>query len=283
MRWNRVTWSAAWLVVCAVVANATALADDRPGGASNRPRQLLLLGQGPDGHKPESHEFFAGLKILKKCLDRVDGLESKIVDAGEPWRDGSAQIDRADGVVLFLAEGAKWIHQDEARLAALKRLAARQGAITGLHWGIGAKDAKYVAEYVSLVGACHGGPDRKYAVVELRTEIATAMHPVMTQVEPVVVEDEFYYRLKIAQSQAVVPLLRVPIEGESHMVAWAWERADQGRSFGFSGLHFHRNWQHEAYRRMIVQGVVWTMGLPIPEQGLDVEINPEDLLLPGTK
>jgi type 1 glutamine amidotransferase len=244
-------------------------------------KRLLLLGQGPDGHPPQTHEFVAGLKLIKTCLDRVEGVEATLVDAGEPWSDGPDLIDKADGVVIFLAEGAKWIQKDEARLSALKRLEARGGAITGLHWGLGTKEAKNIAEYVALVGGCHGGPDRKYAIVEARTEIAAPKHPIMTAVEPLAIRDEFYFRLKFAKPEKdVMPLLRVPIEGESRTVAWAWERGTRGRSFGFSGLHFHNNWQFDGYRRMVVQGIAWTMRHSIPEQGLNVEVEPEALRLP---
>jgi len=245
------------------------------------PKRLLLLGQGPDGHPEATHEYFSGLKIVKKCLDRVPGLEAVLVEADEPFRAGPDLIDKADGAVLFLAEGAKWLQQDEARLAAFERLAARGGALVGLHWGTGCRDARYVEMYVKLFGACHGGPDRKYAVVTATTEIAAARHPIMTGVAPIALEDEFYYRLKFAKpADSIVPLLRVPIDEEPHTVAWAWERPDKGRSFGFTGLHFHRNWGQIAYRRMVAQGIVWTLKLPVPANGLDVEIAQEDLQLP---
>jgi hypothetical protein len=62
------------------VSQGGAPAGDRPGS----PKRLLLLGQGPDGHPPQTHEFRAGLKLLKTCLDRVEGLEAALVDASEP-------------------------------------------------------------------------------------------------------------------------------------------------------------------------------------------------------
>jgi type 1 glutamine amidotransferase len=241
---------------------------------------VLLLGQSPDGHPRATHEYFAGLRIVKKCLDPVEGLEVTLVDADEPFRSGPALVDKADGVVLFLSEGARWLQQDEARLAAFERLAARGGAFVALHWGMGCRDAQYVEKYVKVFGGCHGGPDRKYAVVSATTEIAEPRHPIMTGVASLTLEDEFYYRLKFARPDgSVVPLLRVPIDGEPQTVAWSWERPDKGRSFGFSGLHFHKNWKHEPYRRMVAQGIVWALKLPIPREGLKVEITDEDLRL----
>lgn len=245
------------------------------------PKRVLLLGQGPDGHPFATHEYRSGLAILQKCLDRVDGLQATLIEADEPFRAGPELIDRADGVVLYLSEGAKWLQQDAARLAALQRLGARGGACVCLHWAMGCRDAQYIEKFVQLFGGCHGGPDRKYAVVTATTEIADPKHPIMTRVEPLTLEDEFYYRLKFVQPAAsVTPLLRVAIEGESHSVAWAWERPDKGRSFGFSGLHFHKNWQHESYRRMVTQGIVWTLKLPVPPEGLNVDVTEADLKLP---
>ena len=52
------------------------------------------------------------------------------------------------------------------------------------------------------------------------------------------------------------PILRAPIDGTAETVAWAWERPDGGRSFGFSGLHFHDHWKRPEYRRLVAQGSV---------------------------
>lgn len=244
-------------------------------------RKILLLSQGPDGHPTETHEYAAGQALLRKLLKRVDGIDAKVVRADEPWKEGPKEIDEADAVVLYLSEGARWLQQDEPRLAAFQRLAKRGGGIVALHWGMGTRDAKYIDEFVALLGACHGGPDRKYVVAELRTEIAAPEHPVMTAVEPVLVRDEFYYRLKVSSNEpSLTPLLRVTIEGKPEMVAWCREVESGSRSFGFTGLHFHSNWQHEAYRRMVVQGILWTARAPLPKGGCDVDINPSDLKLP---
>ena len=248
--------------------------------AAEAPLKLLLIGQGPDGHPPTTHEYMAGLKVLAKCLEPVKGVEVTTVRADDPWKEGPELIGRSDGVVVFLAEGARWLAQDAKRQEALTKLAARGGGISVLHWGMGTKDAKYIDAFVKVFGGCHGGPDRKYAVVEVEARPADDKHPVLTGVGKFRVKDEFYYELKFARPGASVkPLLRVSIDGKDQVVAWAWERPDGGRSFGFSGLHFHDNWKQPEYRRLVAQGVLWAMKRPVPKDGLPVEVTEEDLKL----
>lgn len=241
---------------------------------------MLLLGQGPDGHPPTTHEYLAGLRVLKVCLDRVPGIETTLVSADEPWTDGPKLLDKADGAVVFLSEGAKWVSNDMERLSAFQRLAARSGGLTCLHWGMGCRDAKYIDAFVQLFGGCHGGPDRKYKVIGTELELTNSTHPVLAGVQNIKLEEEFYYKLKFPKAPAeITPLIRVTIDGESHPVAWAWDRPDKGRSFGYSGLHFHKHWEQPTYRRLVAQGVLWSMKFPVPANGVNVDVTDEDLRL----
>jgi type 1 glutamine amidotransferase len=243
-------------------------------------KKLLLIGQGPDGHPAETHEYIAGLRVLAKCLESIGGLELTSVRADDAWKEGPELIDRADGVVLYLAEGAKWTQAEPKRYDALTRLAKRGGGIVALHWALGTREAKPIADFIKLTGGCHGGPDRKYAVVETKLEVADAKHPILSGIADFTARDEFYYRLKFVQPEnSRRPLLRATIDGNKETVAWCWERPDKGRSFGFSGLHFHANWRLPEYRRLVSQGVLWTLKMPIPRDGLAVEVAEADLKL----
>jgi hypothetical protein len=242
--------------------------------------KLLLIGSGPDGHPVQTHEYMAGLKILTKCLKDVPGLEITTVRADEPWREGPELIARADGVVLYLSEGARWMNHDPKRHEALAKMAARGGGISVLHWAMGTKDAKYIEGCVRLLGGCHGGPDRKYKILETEAVIADRNHPITAGIKDFRVRDEFYYRLKFLKAeQGIQPLLRVTIDDQPETVAWCWERPDHGRSFGFSGLHYHDNWRLIEYRRLVAQGVLWTLKKPIPKDGLPVRVIEDDLKL----
>ncbi|MEX2111794.1 MAG: ThuA domain-containing protein [Pirellulales bacterium] len=227
------------------------------------PKKLLLLGQGPDGHPPQTHEYVAGLRRLAELLAPVDGVEVQFVNADEPWAEGPELLKAADGAVLFLAEGARWCQADPRRYDALAQLAARGGGLSVLHWGMGTRSAEPIQPFLKLFGACHGGPDRKYQVVDTDVRISDPAHPIARGLKDFRIRDEFYYQLKrVAPADGLHPLLDAMIDDRLQMVAWAYERPDGGRSFGFSGLHFHDNWHRAEYCTLVKQGVLWTLKIP---------------------
>jgi type 1 glutamine amidotransferase len=251
------------LLLCLTAIGVPARADP--------PRKVLLLYQGPDGHPKETHEYERGMKLLHKLLQKVPELETTLVSADEPYKEDPALLAKADGVVLFLSEGAAWLARDKDRLQAFRDLAKRRGGLVVLHWAMGTKDTANIAPFVELFGGCHGGPDRKYKVLSTEALLVDRMHPISRGLNHFKVRDEFYYQLKLYKSSAeLLPLIQVEIDGKLETVAWALERPDGGRSFGFSGLHFHENWQLPEYRRLIAQAVLWTNRVPIPKDGFPV-------------
>lgn len=244
------------------------------------PKQLLVLGQKPDGHPPGTHEYMPAARVVAALMkDRMD-VKVTIAQADNPWPEGPALIAKADGIVMFLNEGGRFIQDDPKRAKAFAAFAKRGGGLVVYHWGMGAKKGEHVGPFLKLFGGCHGGPDRKYTVVkEAKFQVAAPKHPVMAGIKSFELPfEEFYYKLKVPKSpKHWTPLVRVPIEGNVETVGWAWERSDGGRSVGYSGLHFHVNWRHEQYRRLIAQAVLWTLKQPIPKGGLQVELDPEVL------
>jgi type 1 glutamine amidotransferase len=268
----------AFVLVCLVLSLVGTLghADDV------KAKRVLLLGQSPDDHPPGTHEYLPGMRILAKCLQDVPGLEVEVIRADGAWEDGPDLIRKADCVVLFLAEGAKWMHEDPRRLEAFAQLAAREGGLVALHWGMGTRESEYIDGFLRLFGGCHGGPDRKYKVVETQVRVADSDHDIVRGVAPLMLREEFYYQLKLIDAKRVRPILQTTIDGKNETVAWAWQRADGGRSFGFSGGHFHHHWSRIEYRRLMSQAVLWTLKLPVPKDGLPVKVSKEDLALPAT-
>ena len=263
---------------------ALAVAFAAPVLAADPPKKVLVVGSPPDTHPPGTHEYMAGVDILAKLLKPVPGVEVTVARAQGPWKDGPELVGRSDCVVIFLTEGAKWLSDDAGRLAAFRALAKRGGGLACLHWGMGTREAGPVAAFVELFGGCHGGPDRKHKVVEAAVTVPDPRHPAATGIESFTVKEEFYYRLKFARPEgSVKPVLLAEIDGAKEAVAWAWERPGGGRSFGFSGLHFHDHWKRPEYRRLVAQGVLWSVGVSVPEKGLAVDLAEADYRLPAKK
>jgi type 1 glutamine amidotransferase len=243
----------------------------------------LLLGQKADSHPATTHEYMAGVRLLGLLLERSPGIQTVVSQADSPWKDGPEMLDGADAAIVFLSEGAKWVTEDADRLAAFQRLAKRGGGLTCLHWGMGTRQPEPIADFTALFGACHGGADRKYEFASFAVKPMDG-HPVTVGITPIEVRDEFYYSLKQPAPELmlkVAPLLQASIDGTDQTVAWACERPDGGRSFGFSGLHYHENWKLPEYRRLVLQGVLWTLKRDIPKAGISVDVHPEDLTLPS--
>lgn len=248
---------------------------------ADKPQRVLLIGQAPDGHPPGTHEYRAAASLFAKMLTPMERLQTIVVSADGDWVEGPELLDGADAAVVFVSEGAKWLQTDAKRLAAFQDLARRGGGLICLHWGMGTREAEFIPKWVELFGGCHGGPDRRYKVVDVKTQLATPDHPILRGVKPVEVREEFYFKLKLAQpAEQITPLIRVRIEEEDHTVGWAWQRPDGGRSFGFSGLHFHDNWKLESYQRMLAQSVYWVLNREIPEAGLQIKLEAADLIPP---
>jgi hypothetical protein len=65
--------------------------------------------------------------------------------------------------------------------------------------------------------------------------------------------------------------------GRPEVLAWTFDRPGGGRSFGFTGLHYHDNWGNPDFRRLIVNAVLWTAHNNVPAGGATVAMAPQDL------
>jgi len=178
-------------------AGPTTPASDNETAPTNKAVKptVLLLGQSPDDHPRLTHEYMAGVGLIAKALQTSQLVEVTVAKADGPWPEGPELIRQADVVVVFVAQGAKWIHEDPRRLEAFAQLAGRGGGIIGIHWGLGTKEQRHVEGAKKLFGGVHGGPDRKYKVLTTDVSIPAQQHPVMRGVKAGKWREEFYYKI----------------------------------------------------------------------------------------
>ncbi|MCB1237392.1 MAG: NPCBM/NEW2 domain-containing protein, partial [Verrucomicrobiae bacterium] len=121
-------------------------------------------------------------------------------------------------------------------------------------------------------------------------------HPAARGLKAFGINDEWYFHMRFVEGMnGVTPILsavapddtmkrpdgahegnpavrEAVAKGEPQHVAWAYQRGEDyanGRGFGFTGLHFHWNWEDDNFRKTVLNGVAWTAGLDIPEGGVE--------------
>jgi type 1 glutamine amidotransferase len=80
-------------------------------------------------------------------------------------------------------------------------------------------------------------------------------------------------------------VLKVKVDGKDQVVAWTYERPNSngGRSFSTTLGHFHENFGLPDFRRAVVNGILWSAHLKVPENGAPVEVSDKELKLPAQK
>lgn len=92
------------------------------------------------------------------------------------------------------------------------------------------------------------------------------------------IEDEYYLDPVIKRAK---PLLQVTErKGKEVIVGWVFERPAGGRVFGTTLGYPYKNFQIEAFRRMIVYVILWSAHVAIPKDGAPVNASEEVLALP---
>ncbi len=67
------------------------------------------------------------------------------------------------------------------------------------------------------------------------------------------------------------PAVRAEVaKGLPQHMAWAYQRDNGGRSFGFTGGHFHWNWGRPEIITLVTNAICWTAKIDIPANGLGV-------------
>lgn len=259
---------------------AASCAGGGPPVERERPRVVIVAGT--PSHGPGEHEYRAGALLLRRFLDE-SGVQADVVTGG--WPTDPAIFTGARAIGFFSSgEGSHPLVQG----GRLDSLLAALGPGTGffcLHFAV-----HFPADVIPRLLPVLGGAyltDTSVNPIWEATFATPPQHPATRGVAPFTLRDEWYYELVFAQDRAPVPLLRaIPPEetrftasaaahrGRAETVAWAYDRADGGRAFGYTGLHYHASWGQEPVRRLITNAVLWTAGVEVPAGGAPASFDP---------
>ena len=217
--------------------------------------------------------------LLEKCLRQNHGVETVVVKGG--WPEDERVFDGARTIVLYMDGGARHPMILDNRLETLGRLMAKGVGLACIHYAVEVPAGNGGPELLEWIGGYYERPYSTNPINDVEVKAASLKHPISRGWQSFRARDEFYYRIRFREKdRRMVPILTAMLPKEApnlETIAWAVERANGGRGFGFTGAHFHSNWGIQDFRRMVVNAILWTAKVDVPRGGAKVDITEEDL------
>ncbi len=247
----------------------------------------IALVAGRPSHGPGEHEFFAGCALLMKLLRENPGVFP--VMARDGWPKDSKTFEGTKAVVFFMDGGGGHPIIQNNHMALVQKLLDQGAGFVNIHYAV-EYPKKQGETILSWLGGYYetGFSTNPHWKAEIR---ALPDHPITRGVEPFSIQDEWYYNIRFEPDmKGITPILKATPpdntrgtpeakkhSGREEVLAWAFERANGGRSFGFTGAHFHKNWGDPNFRRLVVNAILWTAKIEAPKGGAKVDLDPADL------
>ena len=251
------------------------------GFAADTKTRILLIGKDRD-HAYATHTYMDDCELLARCLRQTPGVET-VVSNG--WPRNPDVLKDVKAIVLqtklggtMLLGGPQRGQVEELMKKAFSTGATRRAPQYASAIGRALTfDAAFDADdVVSLVQGFSRPPPE--AVVRQ----ADPKHPISRGWQDYDLREEYYIKLRyLAESKPIMTAAVKDKNGQTkdYDIGWVYERPDGGRSFGFVGGHFHANFGDKPFRQAVVNGILWTAHLDVPEGGAPCEITPKDMEL----
>ncbi|WP_437186974.1 PVC-type heme-binding CxxCH protein [Planctomicrobium sp. SH668] len=256
----------------------------------------IVFVAGNPSHAYFSHEHRAGCLLLQKSFEaarKEHGLKviSTVYTNGFP-KDTTA-FDNASTVVAYCDGGAG--HFLNPHLKEFDKEIVPSGiGLVCIHYGVETTKGEAGDHFLKWIG---GYFEPHWSVNPHWTATFDRFpdHPISRGVRPFEINDEWYYHMRfVPEMKGVTPILTalppreslnredgphsnnpavreaVLVREEPQHMGWAYDREDgKGRGFGFTGGHNHVNWQHDDFRKVVLNAILWTAHGEVPENGVE--------------
>ena len=284
---NRRSFASRCFVGFCVSAAAIVTKVDVNGEESSKPKSVVMIA-GNASHGYGSHEHYAGCRLLADILEAgSNSVKCQVVKNG--WPEADEMLDQADTIVMYADGGAK--HPAIAHLDRLQKQVDRGVGLVCLHYAVEVPAGEVGNKFKDWLG---GYFEVDWSVNPHWTAEFKSFpnHPTARGVRPFSANDEWYFHMRFQNDmKGVTPILSaVPpastmsrpdghhsgnptvrkevAEGLPQHCAWAYDRPNGGRSFGFTGGHFHWNWGKPDQQRLVANAILWTAKVDIPTSGI---------------
>ncbi len=280
-----------WIVIlaaCSVTGTTRAPAADKK----------VIFIAGKPSHGPLAHEHRAGSLLLAKCLQGFPGIVIEVHTNG--WVQNEKALDGASAIIVYSDGGGGHPFLQSDHLQKIGALMKQGVGLACLHFAVEPTIEKGEKEFLEWLG---GAFEPNWSVNPHWDADFTSLprHAITRGVQPFKTNDEWYFHLRFREDMKGVTPILTAIATDDTMsrpdgdhsgnpavrkavadrvpqhVAWACERADGGRSFGFCGGHNHLNWGNDDQRKLVLNAILWVAKVEVPENGVESKVTEAEL------
>ena len=262
-----------------------------------KPCVLFLAGK--PSHGPGEHEHNAGVKLLAKCLYQGAPEVVTKVHLNADWPNAD-ELAQADTIVFYADGGAGHFLLKDDHLDQIGKEMKRGCGFMCVHYAVEFPADKGGPEVLQWMGGYFEAnwsvnPHWEANYKEL------PKHPVSNGVKPFTTNDEWYFHMRFNDKDGKLthihndvpphstvsrkdgphegnPAVRAEVAAKRpQTTAWAIDRPDGGRGFGFTGGHVHKNWGNDNFRKLVLNAIVWTAKVEVPANGVESKVTEQDL------
>lgn len=275
-------WLGLSVAILAAIGSNAKTATAQTNAASGKCKIVLVAGETAKVDTLGHHDYIAGCKCLEVLLGQTATVETIRVQDG--WPADEQVFAGANSVVFYTDGGGKQAFlSSQQRIDRVQSLVDAKVGIVMIHQAVDFPD-EFAQRTKSWLGGIYmtgksgrGHWDSKH--------VDFPGHPTTRGVTPWEINDGWLNKIQFVDDmRGVTPLVwsgkeyagsRAGLNDD--IVAWAFERPDGGRSFSFTGLDAHAAWSLSGLRQFIVNGVLWSAGIDVPEQGASCKVNEAEL------
>lgn len=261
-------------------------------------KKIVFLAGNPS-HAPREHEHRAGCMLLAKCLNENFGDKVLATVYTKGWPKDPTALDNADAMVGYSDGGGG--HPVNAHIKEVNAAVKRGMGVGFIHYAVETVVGEPGNAFLDWTGGFFEAnwsvnPHWNANYEKLPT------HAVTSGVKPFAANDEWYYHMRFRpEMKGVTPILTTlppnetlvrkdgPHEGnpavreaiakgEPQHMMWVSENEGGSRGFGFTGAHYHKNWQNDDFRKLVMNAISWISKAEVPATGVPVKpLNDSDM------
>ena len=278
------------LLLLTVLVAGLLIVVETSAAESSKPLKKIILIAGKKSHGPGDHEYEKGVELLKRCLDtspNAKGIRTEVYLNG--WPQDASALDEA-ATILFYCDGSD---RDEKahpllrdnRIETIDRLMKRGVGFVAIHYAVFIPSKNGGEQYLDWMGGYFDyengtAANKWYSKIETKeyqVSLPTPEHPIVRDVQPFQIKEEYYFNMRFRENdRRLIPILTFGSDKAdlTSVVGWAVDRTDGGRGFGYTGGHFHKNWENDNVRKMILNALLWTAKVDVSKEGMISSLDP---------